>query len=77
MPRMRPDMTADATLTQVPLYAVEYQGIVRPYAFGEYHQYEADDRAWADGTFVHQVSGGRFVQRGSLTDLERAAGGSA
>ncbi|GGW97984.1 hypothetical protein GCM10010297_19440 [Streptomyces malachitofuscus] len=59
------------------LAKARYQGIARPYAFGEYHQYEADDRGWADGTFVHQVTDGRFVQRGSLTDLERAAGGSA
>ncbi|WP_181007181.1 ABC transporter substrate-binding protein, partial [Streptomyces sp. SM1] len=50
-----------------------YQGIARPYTFGEYHQYAPDDRGWSDGTFVHEVSGGRFVQRGSLTDLRRAA----
>ncbi|SMF85501.1 bifunctional serine/threonine-protein kinase/ABC transporter substrate-binding protein [Streptomyces sp. Amel2xC10] len=53
------------------LAEARYQGIARPYRFGAYHQYEADQRGWADGTFVHQVSGGRFRQLGSLTDLER------
>ncbi len=53
------------------LAEARYQGIARPYRFGAYHQDEADHRGWADGTFVHQVSGGRFRQLGSLTDLER------
>ncbi|MFE8013472.1 bifunctional serine/threonine-protein kinase/ABC transporter substrate-binding protein [Streptomyces antibioticus] len=53
------------------LAEARYQGIARPYRFGAYHQYEADQRGWADGTFVHQVGGGRFRQLGSLTDLER------
>ncbi|MFG3092570.1 hypothetical protein ACGGAI_33695 [Streptomyces antibioticus] len=53
------------------LAEARYQGIARPYRFGAYHQYEADQRGWADGTFVHHVGGGRFRQLGSLTDLER------
>jgi hypothetical protein len=54
-----------------------YRGIGRTYAFGDYHEYHSDNQGWSDGTFVHEVRDGRFVQRGSLTDLQRAAEASA
>ncbi|BFO17823.1 hypothetical protein SHKM778_42110 [Streptomyces sp. KM77-8] len=50
-----------------------YTGVSRGYAFGDFHEYHSDNQGWSDNTFVHQVRDGRFVQRGSLTDLQRAA----
>lgn len=49
-----------------------YTGVSRGYAFGDFHEYHSDNQGWSDSTFVHQVRDGRFVQRGSLTDLQRA-----
>ncbi|MFI2428594.1 bifunctional serine/threonine-protein kinase/ABC transporter substrate-binding protein [Streptomyces sp. NPDC018955] len=49
-----------------------YTGVSRTYAFGDFHEYESDNQGWLNSTFVHQVHGGRFVQRGSLGDLRRA-----
>lgn len=54
-----------------------YEGVARSYAFGDFHEYHSDNQGWSDGTFVHEVRDGRFVQRGSLTDLQRAAEASA
>nr|WP_240982179.1 bifunctional serine/threonine-protein kinase/ABC transporter substrate-binding protein [Streptomyces sp. S3(2020)] len=59
----------------VRLAKVEYRGITRTYAFGDFHQYDNSAEGWADETFVHEVRGGRFRQVGSLGDLQRVAEG--
>ncbi|MFJ4465996.1 bifunctional serine/threonine-protein kinase/ABC transporter substrate-binding protein [Streptomyces sp. NPDC089424] len=55
------------------LAKVSYRGIARGYAFGTYHEYTSSNRGWSEGTFVHEVRGGRFRQVGSLSDLESAS----
>ncbi|MGA5124942.1 bifunctional serine/threonine-protein kinase/ABC transporter substrate-binding protein [Streptomyces pseudogriseolus] len=49
-----------------------YTGVSRTYAFGDFHEYRSDNPGWLNSTFVHQVHDGRFTQRGSLADLQRA-----
>ncbi|MGV9451603.1 bifunctional serine/threonine-protein kinase/ABC transporter substrate-binding protein [Streptomyces sp. NPDC003635] len=49
--------------------AARYQGIGRSYAFGDYHQFNAEDQEWLSNTYAHEVRDGRFRQLGSLADL--------
>ncbi|MGW0710554.1 bifunctional serine/threonine-protein kinase/ABC transporter substrate-binding protein [Streptomyces sp. NPDC002643] len=55
------------------LAGATYKGIARTYAFGDLHQYEQSGPGWTEATYVHEVRDGRFVQLGSLADLDAEA----
>ncbi|MFJ8489945.1 bifunctional serine/threonine-protein kinase/ABC transporter substrate-binding protein [Streptomyces sp. NPDC094038] len=48
------------------LHKAKYQGIARTYAFNQFNQFDADVKAMAGTTYVHQVHDGRFEQIGPI-----------
>ncbi|MEU9344109.1 bifunctional serine/threonine-protein kinase/ABC transporter substrate-binding protein [Streptomyces sp. NPDC048278] len=48
------------------LHKAKYQGIARTYAFNQFNQFDADVKAMAGVTYVHQVHDGRFEQIGPI-----------